>query len=250
MAEPISQPTISLDLEGQRLPADDFLEAVRAFLDILRDVDIQTTSIAGGSLEWVIEDLSGGSAHLTVSPRPRGPKTPFGIGRTVANRFRDGVRQVASTAERPPFFSETGMRRALQLTALLKENGIREITFRVDGERVPVGQQLARNVRDVVEGTMHAIGSIEGRLETLSVHGRPYFNVYDSVTGRAVQCSIPEELIETAHRAFNQRVQVRGLITTRPNGEVMSMRVREIATFPDPRSLPTVDDIRGILRNA
>jgi hypothetical protein len=249
MVTSMEPPRIGIDLEGPRVTADAFMAALSALVDILRDVDAQSYRVAGGTLDWVIADLSGGSAHAELAPQPKGERTPIGAGHTVARRFREGMSLIARSAERPRFFSEHGMRRALSLANLIDPNGIQSIRLRVGDEPVAVSPALARNVRDLVEGTLRAIGSVEGVLKTITVHGKPYFNVYESVSGRPIRCYVADALVDDARDNLKKRVQVRGIIRTRPDGEIASVRASEIVAFENAEMLPTVDDIRGILRS-
>lgn len=98
-----------------------------------------------------------------------------------------------------------------------------------------------------MEGTQETIGSVEGTLEAISIHGQPYFNVFDAVTGHAVRCNFPQNIFEAAKAALGKRVLVRGVILSRPDGKRTSVRVRELEVFPDASELPTVEMMRGVL---
>lgn len=101
------------------------------------------------------------------------------------------------------------------------------------------------------EGDYRAIGSIEARIEALFAHDTPYScTAWTLLTNEPVRCFFSEpELLAAAYRNFQRRVTLRGILTSRVDGEVASMRVHSIEPFPSDDELPTVDDIRGMLAN-
>ncbi len=248
MPDPTDTPAVNLDLEGE-VTLEALVQAAEALLSMLRDIDAQATQRAGGSLNWVVKDLEGGSAHVVVAPAAKDERTPIWAGRTVTRAFGEGMAQIARGGDRPKYFTDTALRKALALNSLLGAYGVSAVRVRVDGAQVDLTRDTARKVKDVVEGTLRSIGSIEGKLETISVHGQPYVNVFDSVTGHAIRCNISHQLVDKARDALKKRVQVFGTIYSRPSGEITSVRVRDFEVFEDEIELPTVEMMRGILRN-
>lgn len=240
--------TLGLDLGG-KIPLERFIQAVQDFLDILRDVDSQTTQRAGGSLNWVIDDLSGGSAHVNVVPEPRDELTPLWAASTVVDHFSRGIAILATEGVTPPFFTDRSVRKAHALTSLVSEAGITQVGFRMRGQEVTLTRAMVDRAVRQLEGQLKAIGTVEGTLETVSVHGAAFFNVYRAVTGEPVRCTFPRELLDRVKAALSRRVLVRGTIHTRPNGNITSVRVRELEVFPDESELPTVATMRGILNH-
>lgn len=233
--------------DGRRITVPEFLEATSRVLSILREVDARTTSREGGTLDWVIKDLQYGSAAVEVEAEPRGETTPVWAPAEVVQRFKSGMKRVIEAGERPEYFSETAMRRAFELASLLNENGIQAFRVRSNGEEVAITPGLRKTVRDAMEGRYRALGSIEGRIDALSAHEEPYFcTVYTLLTGEPVRCYLGAELLDDAYRYFRQRVIVRGIFNTRPDGEITSMRVREIERLPDAGEVPSVDEMIGI----
>lgn len=250
MADPKETPMIGLDLEGPRITLDRLIQAAEAVFDILRDVDTETTRRAGGSLEWVVEGLSGGSAHLEIAAQPKDEHVPPWAGREVVKNFGQGMALIASRAEKPPFFTDNALRKARLLTSLIGEQyGLDRLAVRVGSSRVELGREVGTHVTEVVDGTLRTIGSVEGTLDTVSLHGQSYFNVYDAVTGKAVRCTFPRGMLEPVRAALGKRVLVEGIIYSRRNDEVTSIRVEDLSMFPDEAELPTVEMMRGVLSN-
>ena len=243
-----------LDLEfgGSRITLADLVAASTRVLGILTDVDARTSNVQGGSLDWVIRGLKPGSALLEVYAEPKGAEADPWVPAEVVRRFKSGIRQVVERGERPPYFGERAMQQAFELVTILNVNGIEAFRVGYNGEKVEITPALRKPVKEALEGSYKAIGSIEGRIEGLSAHEPNVFcTVYTLVTGEAVRCTfIDPALLGIAYKHFKKdRVTLRGVLTSRPNGEITSMRVHSIEPFPADDDLPTVDDIIGIMAN-
>ena len=90
-----------------------------------------------------------------------------------------------------------------------------------------------------------AFGSLEGRLEALTVHGAIEFSICDSITNRRIRCDCSRETLDVAIKHFGKRVSVSGEIRFNARGEATSMKVDEVhplGTGP----LPQAKDILGL----
>ena len=65
--------------------------------------------------------------------------------------------------------------------------------------RVQGGSFMADSMVDfILRGGATALGSVEGRLEAINVHGTRTFTVWDRVTGADVRCTFPKDSSWTA----------------------------------------------------
>lgn len=250
MEDQLHPPEIVFDVTGARIDLEQLLEAVTALLGILRDVDSESTSRAGGALTWEVTDLAGGSAHIELLPVPKDERVQREAGSLVVKRFAHGIQAIRNGGERPPYFTNQALRYARKLTSLVREDGFEGIAIRAGGESIQMDQTVARNVDDLIEGALVSIGSVEGDLKTVSLAGLNYFNVYDAVTGAPLRCTFPPAMIEQVRAALGRRVVVHGTFTGRPGAEPSTLRVDDLEVVPDEFELPTVDAVRGILKHA
>lgn len=63
-----------------------------------------------------------------------------------------------------------------------------------------------------------SVGAIEGQLDTISVHGRPYFTLYDAVTGRGVRCYFGDSRRAAVLAALGKKVIAHGRLRRDPGG--------------------------------
>ena len=90
-----------------------------------------------------------------------------------------------------------------------------------------------------------ALGSLEGRIEALTVHRAIAFSIYDSTVNRLTPCECSRATLDAAIMHFDKRVSVRGEIRYDARGEVASMKADEVhplGTGP----LPQLKDICGL----
>jgi hypothetical protein len=85
-------------------------------------------------------------------------------------------------------------------------------------------------------------------LEVLSGHGPLRVFVYDPIDSRQIRCDISEKDLQTALASFRKRVEVYGKVRYRRDGMPVSVKVESIVPFPSPEEIPTLEEIRGILR--
>lgn len=95
-----------------------------------------------------------------------------------------------------------------------------------------------------------SIGTIEGELEGLIVHGDKRFLLYDRLTGRRVTCYFGDSVSwDGLGDVFGKRVAVTGEIRSRRSGERASIDVSKYYVFPHEDELPSAREVRGLLRN-
>jgi len=95
-----------------------------------------------------------------------------------------------------------------------------------------------------------SLGSIEGRIELVSVHkGSKRFTLYHIRTGKAIKCNLPPEVEADVWSAAEQRrrVGVSGLISYNIIGEPLSVLVKgPLRFFKTEEELPTSEKLAGI----
>lgn len=75
----------------------------------------------------------------------------------------------------------------------------------------PAGGPEERTARSL-PSAHRATGSVEGRLEALTIHGRNSFTVFDTLTGHAVECRCDRETLDRAAAHLGKRLLVKGEI--------------------------------------
>lgn len=244
----LQMPTIGLDIEGE-LSLKRLAEAASRLVRILDAVDREVLNRPRVSFDWVITGLESGSAHLTAAPRLlKNQQVPVNAAAMVVSTVYEGISSIRAGGPRPRSFPDSAVDEVLGLVELLEVEGIESIAIRADGKVVDVSKAIRTQLATEAAQKEASLGSVEGVIETLTIHGQNYFNLYDDLTGNAVKCYFADEQLEDVHAAFGKRVMVWGTMYTLPSGVRDNIRVREMHVFGDEVDLPRAGDVRGILR--
>jgi len=124
-----------------------------------------------------------GSAVLTVAPLV--PLVEVRTAQEVVGTVLNGLRKLeAGVEERPQHFPDQSLYAARRLVSMLND-GITRITLRAGDQVIELSQRVQATVDALVRGVSEVLGSLEGRLEGLTVHGTRQAYLYQSGTTSA-----------------------------------------------------------------
>ena len=241
---------LTLELGAGRVPADVFGRSVEAFLSLIREV---SSSVTGreDAIRWFVA-VAQGSALVHAFPEPHRAEPT--AARTVIRAVQKGVGTLFKHSERPEHFTDKALNAARALAEISSGGD--------DGDPVPVrlvtsehstafAKSTLTNVDSILGPHSEALGSIEGRIETISERRKPSFYIYDALTDRPVRCFFGKELFDDVVELFRtrQRALVYGLVKYRSDGEPVSVRVEELRALRAQDRLPGFAAVRGILRD-
>jgi hypothetical protein len=118
----------------------------------------------------------------------------------------------------------------------------------VKREPVNIGSVIAKNVQADWESDYFDVGTIEGRLETISdATGGIKIRIRDYLYPKPINCIVPESMVQKALGSFRRRVEVEGKIHFRRDGTPISIEAMNIDVLPEDDDLPSAADVRGIM---
>lgn len=214
--------------------------------------EVTADALGPDAVTWVVDSVSSGSPIVyALRPRAKHEGIAAEAVAVAVPAISQGIRSLDRHSIRPPYFTDEALERARDLARELGKD-VRAVRFYVDDGEPPatITPRLAANAEAVLhEESYESLGTVEGRLETLSIHDKQYFNVYDDLSGNKVECLFADSGIQPSEvgAAIGSRVAVFGLLTSRESGRVVRIRVRELEVFPTPEHLPSADDIGGIV---
>lgn len=92
-----------------------------------------------------------------------------------------------------------------------------------------------------------AWSSIEGTLDVISVHGRPFFVLYEHGSSNRVRCTFPDDWTEKVVKLLGKRVVTEGLVYYKHSGEPERLsKPTSIEIVPEPES--EISALRGAIR--
>ncbi len=244
MATPDQIPS-DLTLEvGVNLSPDRFMAATRAFFGYVEEVCRAISD--DNATKWVV-CVREGSALIGMEPAP---VIPIEVVRAVYAKAETGVTQLASGDIEGAALSEVAIRHLKTLSDISLADRTRTIPVRLWVRKKPtdIGREVSRTIEEDWQVAYNDYGTIEGRLEAIQDRGGLHLSVRDALLRQTVRCLVSEDLLNQAFENFRKRVEVSGLIRYRKNGIPVSIKVDSFEALPDDSTLPTLRDVRGVLR--
>ena len=235
--------TIRMEEEGLGLPFDAFADVVFQTIHALRGIDRGMSSEHSLSAKWVISYASMNSPlTLTLTALPA--KHGVGIRDAVSCFLEDTGRLEQGLAAR---HLTPGQQNWAKKIGGALNKGIKSLTFSSNGTTIEVTQRIAAAVAQLGSATTYEIGSVEGRLEVISVHGgRDMVKVWDNRWNVVVECFVSDAQLADSKSALRHRVVVRGQIQYKGGRPRAITDVYDIYAIPDDSELPKVEDLEPI----
>ena len=126
--------------------------------------------------------------------------------------------------------------------------GVLRVSIKSETDVVKINKNVKTPIDAAVPSEAESIGTVEGRLEFLNIHGGGnLFRIYSPIPPEKVDCFFSPDKIEQAREAVGRKIRVLGKLTY-PKGENFprSVKVVSIELLPEDDDLPSLGDLRGI----
>ena len=223
-----------------------FLDQINDHLRLLQDYDLAISRGQSASLEWLITDVSTGS--LVVETEPRSLLVGKNFGPEVAKVYVDGWARIEHEGMSPPYLTEQGMEAARRIVRRIGKEGIEGIVVSGPEQSVTISPEASARLDQLIPVKYRSLGSAEGTLETISIHGSPRFTIYHSRTKKAIRCDIPtteSKLLGRAKEALGRRVYASGRLERNARGEPIRIKVEHLRILRERDELPTIAELGG-----
>ncbi|MGN6216801.1 MAG: hypothetical protein ACTHN7_07580 [Solirubrobacterales bacterium] len=240
-----NEPRRDLEIEvghGVDVDLSSLVSVSQKFSSLIEEVARDYTGLSR-SVRWLVE-VKPGSVRLPLRGEPRAENVSPAVAHEVGTVIAKGLTGLEAAAERPEHFTDKALSLAKDLANCATEELPIAIWNGSAGGRVT--KQLSVNAEKVLGTPEVTFGTIEGRLEALSIHGTKDFSVWP-IGGNAIKCVFGSrlDLDVDVLPAVGKRVAVEGKIKTKPNGERVSVEVEELRVIGS--SPVAADDVKGIL---
>jgi hypothetical protein len=241
--------TLTISIEGPYFPLAKFRKALDSFIDLLTEVDKETSESGDLTVEWAISSIRSGSIHITAVASPVNEEVHQSRPSQVIKTVTQGLDQLQEAPVIPVGFNEAALKHTKIFGQIINPNDFAEIRFGSNGWNKNIAPRLAGNVDEITKTTQKFYGSIEGTLVSISVAGKQTFGIRSSVEGKTIRCYFKDELFEVAKAALGRKVYVFGLIRQRLHGPKINIQVDELRILPSQDDSPTVSEILAKLRH-
>lgn len=239
-------PTIGLRFDRVDVPARVFLQAARALFQLVRTFERsrrRETKIA-----WSVArpELRVAAVAFEARDPEHREHAEATIGEVLSY-----LRQLEEAAKYILVVDGCALRRAWTLSAAAGTAGGRIEVWAGDasGEReVFVTARSAEHAEHLARPPGKEIGSVEGQMEGLTVHGRTAFFIYDALTGARVECRCDRETLNRAAAHLGKRMIATGEMRYGKDGNVAKVLVdsfRLLGAGP----FPQTKDMLGLLKD-
>jgi len=247
MATPDQIPTdLTLDL-GDDLSPDEFVAAVRNFMGYVAEIT-ESQKGDGADVSWTVK-VREGSALVGVEPNSMAPQSRLDM---IYRQAAYGPTALAKGDIAGAGLSEKAINHLKSLSDLVSKykNG-KGVNLWVNKRPVGIGVGISRVIREDWKTDYHDFGTIEGRLEVIQDSaGSLKIRVKDFLYPRAINCIVPERMIDDVLGSFRKRVEIEGRIHYRRDGTPVSIKANVIDVLPEDHNLPSASDVRGIMATA
>jgi hypothetical protein len=238
---------VTLELDEQAVSVTAFAKALDHFIGLVKEVSISAAPTKDPSA-WLVDVYPG---SVGIGLRAQSGAFSYEEISVIRSALLAGVRDL-DAGHRPRMFSDRAIEHSKAL-ATIQNKRAQPLTVRIwsgQSEAIPVSREIVRSAETLLAPSYEQEGTVDGRLERVSAHDKYEFVIYDTVTDRGITCYVDEPLLDQALLAFRKRVEVTGTIKYRSDGQPVSVRAREIVRFPDASEIPSLDQIRDLLKGA
>ena len=212
--------TFTINPDNQSASVELFLKAMGDINRLLRDVDYAIHH-EKTARRWIIREIHASAPSVTVEPL-------LGDEETVAT-IAEGVRTIASGADAPPdYFTEEALLDLKRMHRLFvgTDRARSIVVARNSHPTVTIDEDISGKADRILRGGFRNLGSLEGDLEEVNLHGKPSFKIWSRVSRTPVHCSFPDtpEWKKRIKGLLERRVFVQGTIHYFNNGIPRSIR--------------------------
>ena len=192
------------------------------------EVDADRIQIAASVNGVSAEDLESIVDDAYQSLKATEARDDAGIPRTVDDEGRRLTRRIVNRAKRT-------------VPVIVETPNQEPINIEPDTEQ-PVGATTGRRRREILT----AWGSVDGRLDVISVRRRAFFVINEHAISNQIRCTFPDDWMDTVKNLLGERVIAEGSLRYRPDGSVSALtQPTEINLVTEPKR--SLAELRGTL---
>lgn len=238
--------TLKFEVKGElgSITLRGFLDTVENAFKILIDYDQAISGEPKGSTEWVITNVSTGSLCIETEPISRIRNKDYGA--KIASSFINGWSDIRRGVT-PAYLSSQGMRKAKKLAKIVGREGMSGLIVSGPSQRAEITPEVSKYIGNLLKIKHRSIGSVEGRLMTISIQGGARFVIYHGRTGKAVNCNIPIDKLASMIKTemLGRRVIASGIVHSNIKGEPLEVSAENIRIIRKKEELPSIESLGG-----
>lgn len=247
MSEPLY---LVLDGHHHVLRPDAFVQAVKGFVRLLRELDASVSNDPRGSVTWEIVSLTKSSpAVIGFKPLPRRRREPrHDYSDAIRGECVAGLDLLFKKPERLRSYSDRALERTEFLAKLRTTDRFDDMRVMADRADATVGVSTLANIQTIKGPTYESAGSVVGTLEAVSVHNAFEFRIWSETTGKPVTCRFDEMMLDKVKEGLRRAVVVHGLVKWNVLGHPISIGVEGLEIVEPSREM-TIEEVSGAVED-
>jgi hypothetical protein len=224
------------------------LKIQETFMAFLHELGKSMADTTRDPVEWIVRGTTHGSLDLALDTEALSDRTPVDLPPAIKRAAALGLRVLHGGAERPEFYTDRVLEAARDFASLADD----DVPIRVGDAAgaITITPVMKLHIEQLLVAPIIVTGTVEGKLESVTVHDKRVFNIFDPLTRQRIECHFAHRIkVEEIARAIERRVSVTGEIHYRESGEIARVKAEQLSVTPLDADLPTADDVRGILSN-
>jgi hypothetical protein len=199
---------------------------------------IESAEIGSSDSTWGIEALHLGSVALVLTPNPPAGNASADLMADLARWTIEGFSETEDHEALPQRWGFAAAETGVQLSRCLgvaKSDGML-LELLADGEshqQVTVTRRSADNLRKALYRKRTSIGSVIGKLESITVHTTFKAGLWTEAEGHRVEVLFTRDQQAAVQSALGKRVEVSGQLTRDAHDRAVSIRMRQIEQLPE-----------------
>ena len=236
---------------SDKVSLGDFAASLKGFLRLLKNFDSTVSGKESGTQRWEVTTVTMNSPIVIgVTPTTKARMSDFS--EAIEAELLNSSNTLTARKERTPQMSDSALAGMRQLAQLSKRIGPSSIYMPANGKpkRETLITQVTMEVVEELTGIRYrAYGSVSGKLESITVHGKSEFRVWDTSTGKAVRCRYKPEIELKILRLLRKPVSVSGIIASNAAGYPISVEVEELSEKTQITVPANIREMAGFMRD-
>jgi hypothetical protein len=245
--------TIRLGDKDQRISIEALTNTLENALDMLRSLEREIIVGEPTTVHWEVAKASMRSP-LSIMFVPRVVGGRPGVGRKIVATCVRGIKEIQSSPNLPRHFNERSLEAAKELVMVAHKEGVKIAFGTNHKDAVQLTDMAAVNIQEVLEKAPISLDfdTVEGTLEIISIHKRPSFCVYETLTNKRIDCrTATTDQFQQAVAWIGKRVSVTGRVRYRSHQPeliyVDGMELMpEMTQLPQPRDMEPINITEGL----
>ena len=233
------------------LHANSLIGGLRNFLSILQELGKRSGN--EDKIVWTVTDMKIRSpAEVVFSEVIEPGTTEFEVEfeDTIVSFLFNGIAHLHQNSTIPPHFNKNILKAVRNIGRTVGGGGDEKAIVKSMGHNghrnnsIEITRVVAEHANEILSQSRWSYGSVRGRLESVTVHGRNSFRIYDSITGKGVPCYFKEGLFEKVRNSLARRVLAYGRKKQDLFGNIHSLSdITEIRLLETTKEMPKLDQL-------